>query len=65
MSDANHASLIGSIGGSIFYIGPGRTIADKEGALKLGTNDCTFVGPCGNSGEFSVIVSIVRGKPPK
>ncbi|MGZ5556016.1 MAG: hypothetical protein ACXW3H_09920, partial [Candidatus Aminicenantales bacterium] len=62
MPDANHASLIGSIGGDIFYIGPGMTIEDKEGELKLGINDCTFDGDFGNSGEFSVVVSIVRGK---
>jgi len=62
MSDANHGSLIGSIGGSAFYIGPQMTIEDMEGELKLGINDCAFDGDFGNSGEFSVVVSIVRGK---
>jgi hypothetical protein len=62
ISDANHASLIGSIGEGIFYIGPGMTIEDQQGGLKLGINDCSFDGPNGNSGEFSVVVSIVRGK---
>lgn len=65
MDDANHGSLIESIGGNVFYIGPEMTIADMEGELKLGINDCTFDGPFGNSDEFSVVVSILRGKAPK
>lgn len=65
LPDAGHASLIGSIGGSVFHIGPTKTITDMEGELKLGINDCTFEGPHGNSGEFSVVVSIGRARPPK
>lgn len=63
MPDANHASLIGDIGGQAFYIGTGKTITGKEGVLKLGINDCTFDDPTfGNNGSFSVVISIVRGK---
>jgi hypothetical protein len=65
ISDANHGALIGSIGGSLFYIGPEKTITNKEGQLKLGINDCTFTGEYGNFGSFSVVVSIVRGESPK
>ncbi|MBP7147745.1 MAG: hypothetical protein KBD01_09385 [Acidobacteria bacterium] len=61
MSDANHGALIGSIGGNLFYIGPKQTVTGKEGILSLGINDCTFTGePFGNSGSFSVVVSIER-----
>jgi hypothetical protein len=69
MSDANHAALIGSIGsisGVPFYIGPQKTVTGKEGKLKLGINDCSFTGGLFyNSGSFSVVVSIVRGKKPE
>ncbi len=65
MSDANHASLIASVDGGTLYIGPGKTITGKEGNLKLGINDCTFEGDYGNSGSFTVTVSIVRGGTPR
>ena len=65
MSDANHASLIGSIGGGVFYIGPETTVTNEAGALRLGINDCTFEGDYGNSGQYSVVIRIVRGKPPR
>jgi len=44
---------------------PSRVFEPVALAAAEENNDCSFVGPYGNSGEFSVVVSIVRGKFPK
>ncbi|HDR50428.1 MAG TPA: hypothetical protein ENN90_02240 [Mariniphaga anaerophila] len=58
-----HAGLIAKVGSDIFFVGKGKTIGGKKGALSMGINDCTFTGDYSNSGQFSVVIKVTRGAP--
>ncbi len=58
----NHAALIAKVGnnGLAFFVGDEKDITGKQGELFFGINDCTFVGPYENSGQFNVNIHILR-----
>jgi len=58
-----HAGLIAKVGSDIFFVGDGKTVSGKKGALSIGINDCTFTGDYPNSGQFSVVIKVARGAP--
>ena len=58
-----HAGLIAKVGSDIFFVGDGKTVGGKKGALSIGINDCTFTGTYSNSGQFSVVIKVTRGAP--
>jgi hypothetical protein len=58
----NHAALIAKVGnnGFPFFVGEEKSFSNKEGELFIGINDCTFVGPYANSGQFNSSINITR-----
>ena len=58
----NHAALIGKDAKGIFLLGKEKTISGKKGKLYIGINDCSFKEEYYNTGEFSVIITVFRGK---
>lgn len=58
-----HAGLIAKVASDIFFVGKGKTVSGKKGALSMGINDCTFTGDYSNSGQFSVVIKVTRGAP--
>ncbi len=60
----DHAALVGEVGNNVFYVGPRKVIAKKEGMLYLGINDCTLTGPkpLDNAGFFDVTITVSRKK---
>ncbi|MCD4779037.1 MAG: hypothetical protein K8S27_00600 [Candidatus Omnitrophica bacterium] len=57
-----HAALIGKDAQGTFLLGKEKTISGKKGKFYIGINDCSFKEEYYNTGEFSVIISVFRGK---
>jgi hypothetical protein len=62
ISDIGHAALIAKDRNGMFAVGINRTFTNKTGALYIGINDCSFKGPCYNSGQFEVNIKVVHPK---
>ncbi len=54
----NHAALLVELGGEVQPVGQQFELIGREGALRLGINDCSLSGDLHNEGAFSVVVTI-------
>lgn len=61
----NHAALIANVGNPNFLVGRRLVFSGKNGTLYIGINDCTMTGEFGNTGSFSVTVTIERDVVPQ
>ncbi len=52
--------LIGKVGDDVFSVGASEVFTNREGPLELGINDCTFAGPFHNTGQYSVVIQVLR-----
>ena len=56
----DHAALIGKDDKGMF--GKSKLISGKNGKFYIGINDCSFKTEYYNTGEFSGVIKIIRGK---
>ena len=57
-----HAALIGKDAKGMFFLGKSNLISGKKGKFYIGINDCSFKIEYYNTGEFSVVIKVVRGE---
>lgn len=58
----DHAALIGKDDKGMFFLGKSKLITGKKGKFYIGINDCSFNTDYYNTGEFSVVIKVIRGK---
>ena len=58
----DHAALIGKDDNGMFFLGKSKLITGKKGKFFIGINDCSFKTEYYNTGEFSVVIKVIRGE---
>lgn len=58
----DHAALIGKDDKGMFFLGKEISITGKKGKFYIGINDCSFKEEYYNTGEFSVVIKVTKGK---
>ena len=56
-----HAGLIAKDRNGLFFVGKDGVFTGKTGSLEIGINDCSLTGDYYNTGEFTVVIKVVRG----